>query len=92
MSASVGLDVDVLAPGGGPGCVDGPETGLGVGVDTGKALRIRIKSSMQRKTAPETPSSTLSRSSIASLVTLSMSANCSSVSIGGNCDIGGRCW
>jgi len=45
------------------------------GVATGSELRTLIKSSMHLNTAPETPSSTLRRSSIASLVTLSINAS-----------------
>jgi hypothetical protein len=41
-SSAAALGADVL--GGDPELVDGPKTGLGVG----KALRIRIRSSMQR--------------------------------------------
>lgn len=65
---------------------EGGATGIGIGV--GSALRTRTRSSIQRYTAPDTPSSTLNRSSIASLVTLSIKANWSSVRTGGNWDIG----
>jgi len=85
VSSAVRLDVDAVA-----------DVLAGVpefeGIETGRALRILIKSSMQRYTAPDTPSRTLRRSSIASLVTLSMSASCSSVNVGGSWDIWGRCW
>jgi len=91
-AAKSSAGMDVLATGEGTGVVEGPAVGPGAGVEMGKALRILIRSSMQRYTAPETPSSTLNRSSIASLVTLSMSANCSSVKVGGSCDRGERCW
>ena len=67
----------------------GLEGGAGaIGVGVGSALLIRTRSSIHRYTAPETPSSTLNRSSIASLVTLSIKDNCSSVKVGGSWDMG----
>jgi len=54
------------------------------GVGVGNALLTRMRSSIHRYTAPETPSSTLNRSSIASLVTLSIRDSCSSVKGGGS--------
>ena len=53
-------------------------------VDLGNVLLILVSSSTHLHTAPETPSSTLSRSSIASLVNLSSLPNCSSVNVGGS--------
>jgi hypothetical protein len=44
-------------------------------VGAGRELRTFMRSSMHLKTAPDTPSSTLRRSSIASLVTLSINAS-----------------
>jgi hypothetical protein len=59
---------------------------------TGKTLRIFKSSSMHLDRVPLTPSSALSRSSIASLVNRSIIASCSSVRMGGNCVIGvGAC-
>lgn len=48
--------------------------GVGV-VGVGSELRTLMRSSMHLNTAPDTPSSTLRRSSIASLVTLSIKAS-----------------
>lgn len=65
-------------------------------VRAGRELRTFKRSSIHLDTAPDTPSSTLKRSSIASLVTLSIDASWASVNVGGNCDMGGRevfgCW
>jgi len=57
-------------------------------VGIGSALLTRTRSSIHRYIAPDTPSSTLNRSSMASLVTLSIKASCSSVKAGGSWDIG----
>jgi len=51
-------------------------TGVPVGVvTTGSKLRILMRSSIHLNSAPETPSSTLNRSSMASLVIVSITAN-----------------
>lgn len=52
----------------------------------GSALRKRIRSSMHRYTAPDTPSKMRRRSSMLSRVSTSRCASCSLVSVGGSCD------
>ena len=58
--------------------------GLAVGSLGGKTLLILVNSSMHRCIAPETPSKTRSRSSMASRVRRSSLASCSSVKVGGS--------
>ena len=83
-TASIGVICDTPGVTGASRSREGVSGAAGVGPDDGgSTLRIRNNSSMHRKTAPETPSRTLNRSSMASRVRVSIMASCSSVKLGG---------